>query len=104
MQHFTTSMAKKKKLSYLIALLTIFFSCSVSHRKLNNGEGNSVPKEDYVWTNQSKFNSETYNQIDTDYFYELVEEYGKTTNLERLEMLNMKHFGKRSYNSIQMEE
>lgn len=70
-----TSMAKKKKLSYLIALLTIFFSCSVSHRKLNNGEGNSVPKEDYVWTNQSKFNSETYNQIDTDYFYELVEEY-----------------------------
>jgi len=68
-------MIRKDKTLYLIFFLLLFFSCSVPHRRLNNGKGNSVPKENYVWKNQSKFDTILYKKIDIDFFYELVDEY-----------------------------
>lgn len=62
----------------------LFFSCSLAHRKLDNGKGNSVPKEGYAWTNQSKFDSEIYQQIDPDFLYELVDEYWCDNNFKKV--------------------
>lgn len=81
-------MTKKMKFPCLIISLTLFISCSVAHRKLDNGKGNSVPKPGYIWANESNFNQLIYKQIDSSYFYELVEEYWSDSQFKKVREAN----------------
>lgn len=73
-------MIRKHKTFYLIFLLTVFFSCGLPYRKLDSGNGNSVPKKGYVWMNESKFDSDIYKQLNSSFFYELADEYWSDKN------------------------
>ena len=60
-----------------LIILLMFLSCGLPYRRLDNGNGNKVPKENYTFRNQNKFNSTLYNEaVDTSYFYALLSIYG----------------------------
>lgn len=73
------------KLLSIFLVMSSIFSCGLPSNRLNEGRGNKVPKENYVFKNVSRIQIDNFKEIiDINYFYYRTEYFESNKNYEVL--------------------